>query len=486
MGLPEQARGAAALAATFPKPGLMVVEPTDPPRLLDAYRLVSPGGNRERMWTVLSEHRRFDHEVRHKQQAIAEINRVAGEETREGIFWSLALLLLITGNNELRPTLEPHLDALWTSIPQLTMWLVTPEQAFMSRVRLSQLLFQFQHTPDLDIETLAADERRSLSAQSLSNGVSTADLVQPIFLTFSPAATGFAAPWLPHTIALDFGAAIDLRVKPPASLSAIYEPRILNASLNLDGREPWFNSIPKEKLATLFQWWISRLDLLYGIITDPTRFPNKRGEYDSSDHLAFRLTVERVLADLRIINASPQAPALTRLGATFDLLDKLETLLGYGPQSLSQFGKAWGPGRGFARLLDRRVTLPMMQRGFENMPGTLASLFKERSKVLFDAMYSEVADGVLRGRLDEDGVRYGSASARKMPWETYVGTLVRAVRNSSHGLLQAHKTEAEVAATHTGSLPDTLPELVPLIALALLADPARLWSMEVWDCHPDH
>jgi hypothetical protein len=100
---------------------------------------------------------------------------------------------------------------------------------------------------------------------------------------------------------------------------------------------------------------------------------------------------------------------------------------------------------------------------------------------LFDAVYDEVADGVLRGRLDEDGVRYGSASIRKMPWDTYVGTLVRAVRNSSHGLLQAHKTEAEVAATHTGALPDTLPELVPLIALALLADPERLWSMEVWD-----
>jgi hypothetical protein len=35
-----------------------------------------------------------------------------------------------------------------------------------------------------------ADERRSLSAQSLSNGISTADLVQPICLTCSPAATG--------------------------------------------------------------------------------------------------------------------------------------------------------------------------------------------------------------------------------------------------------------------------------------------------------
>jgi hypothetical protein len=174
-GLPETSKGAAALATSFPESGIMVVEPSDPPKLLDAHRLASRGENRERMWRVLSEHPRFEHDPPQKQRAIAEINRVASEETREGIFWALGLLLLITGNEELRPTLEPQLDALWTSIPQLTMWFVTAEEAFGSRVRLSQLLFQFQHTPDLDIETLMADERRSMWAQSLSNGISTAE-----------------------------------------------------------------------------------------------------------------------------------------------------------------------------------------------------------------------------------------------------------------------------------------------------------------------
>jgi hypothetical protein len=94
----------------------------------------------------------------------------------------------------------------------------------------------------------------------------------------------------------------------------------------------------------------------------------------------------------------------------------------------------------------------MMQRGFDNMPSTLQSMFKDRARILFDAVYAEVADGVLRGRLDEDGVRYGSTVIRKMSWDNYVGTLVRAVRNSSHGLLQTHKTEAEVGSdTHRGS-----------------------------------
>jgi hypothetical protein len=36
------------------------------------------------------------------------------------------------------------------------------------------------------------------------------------------------------------------------------------------------------------------------------------------------------------------------LDPEFGLLDKLEALLGYGPQSMSQLDKAWWPGRGFA------------------------------------------------------------------------------------------------------------------------------------------
>jgi hypothetical protein len=41
------------------------------------------------------------------------------------------------------------------------------------------------------------------------------------------------------------------------------------------------------------------------------------------------------------------------------------------------------------------------------------AMFKDRARILFDAVYAEVADGVLRGRLDEDGVRYGSMLIRK-------------------------------------------------------------------------
>ena len=97
-------------------------------------------------------------------------------------------------------------------------------------------------------------------------------------------------------------------------------------------------------------------------------------------------------------------------------------------------------------------------------------------------MYSEAREGVLRSRLAPDGVRVGREAPEIMRTEEYTGRLIRAVRNSSHGLLdQLAGPDADVAATHTGALPETLPELAALIAWAPLADSERLWSMNVWN-----
>jgi hypothetical protein len=471
----------AALSATFPDASTAIVQPTDPPRLLDPHRLASRGENLDRMWRLLAEHPRLDQETEHKQEAISAINRVAKLATPEGMLWSLGLLLLVTSNAEVRPVLEQQLDSLWQSLPEATLWLITAEPPLTARLTMSQLLFQFEHTPDLDLDALIAERRRSLEAQSLMGRVASSDVVQPIFLAFSPATTGFAAPWLPHTIALEFGGARDLRDDPPTSLSAVYDPRVLSPPADREGRPAWVNSIPKSSLGTLLAWWVNRLDLLYGIITDPTRFSTPDGVFDSGAQLAFRLTVERVLADLRVLNASPLAPALTRLGTTFDLLDKLETLLGYGPRSRKTSGDEWRPGQGFLRLLDRREAVPLMERGFANMPSQLGSRFAAHGRGLFDAMYGEIEDGVFDARRVDGGVRVGRTAGETMSIEVYTGRVVRAVRNSSHGLLdQLAGPDAEVAAIHTGALPDTLPELVALIAMALLADPERLWSMQVW------
>jgi hypothetical protein len=470
------------LAATFPTDGTAVVEPGMLPALLESRRLASPSEDRRRMWQILAEHPRRDEQSPHEARAIEEINRRAELGTAEGMLSALALLLLVTSNADLRTRLEPQLDPLWASIPEMTMWLIIANDALLSRLSMMQLLFQYKYTADLNPKQLIDDHRRSLAAQSLIGRVATSDAVQPIFLLFSPAATGFAAAWLPHTLALEFGGAVDLRKSYPLSLNSIYEPRVLNRPATEQRRDVWVNSIPKGQLGSLLPWWVSRLNLLYGIATDPSRFTTDEGDHDSAAQLAFLLTVERVIADLQMLSAEPQAPALTRLGATFDLIDKLETLLGYGPVAKRKYGDEWRSGAGFVRLLNADEAKPLMRRGFNKMPQQFAAKFTEHGEALFATMYDELRDEVLAARVAPDGVRIGLNGETTVKTEEYAGRVIRAVRNSSHGLLdQLAGREAEIAASHTGALPDSLPELACLIAVALLADPERLWSMDVWE-----
>jgi hypothetical protein len=383
-----------------------------------------------------------------------------------------------------RTRLDAELNVILASFPTTTIWFLAVDQRLLARVSLSNILVQQALTPDLILGKSEEDGfQRSLRAQSLTQGVSYADAVQPIFLAFTPAATGFAFPWMPHSLMFEYGAVVDLRVTPPESMGALYESRALSPDLPdpTDRRGRGVNEVPKTSLGGLLSWWVTRLNSIYSIATDPTRFPGPGDRHDAPGQFAYLLTIERVISDMTAIGANPQGSPLSRVSSAFDLLDKLETLLGYGPPRRGLRGSEMRSGLGFERLLNRDETLPALFRSFESMPLQIRSFFELRAKHLYESVYSETAEGVLRSRLRENGVAVGMNELRTIPWAEYVGQLVRAVRNSSHGLLdQVRGPQFEVAATHTGALPHLLPELVMLIAFGVLGDPERLWSHSFW------
>jgi hypothetical protein len=446
------------------------------PRLagVQAHRLTADGESQERMWRVLAAHPARSFESRHRQRALEEAATRTESGTVEGILGGLTLTLMVTPPDELRGYLEPELPRLWGHFPDMTLWLASVADQLISRLSLVRLLFQMHVTPELPLGD-GAVHQRSLAAQSLSNGVSFADAIQPAFLIFSPAATGFATPVMPHALVLEFGAVIDLRPE-----TSPYRTRVLEPKASMTGRRAWVNEIPKEHLGSLLAWWVDRISRLYDIATDPTRFAAPDGTHDVMGQMAFLLTAERAVADLTELNATPKGAAVVRLGLAFNLLDKLETLLGYGLQSRKRYGQEWSSGRGFTALLDRRRCLPMMQRNFGHLPLQLRGLFVGRAQALFDEFEVELAGGVLKTRLRDGAVMTGRDADASMPLSTYAGNVVRAVRNSSHGLLdQLAGPDPGIATTHTGELPAALPELVALIALAVFADPERLWRIDV-------
>ena len=451
---------------------LVLAEELAPP-FLRARRLVSRGESRERIWEILAAHPRRDHDHGALfDAAIADAQRMVGMGTPEGLIGGLSLRLLVTSNKDLRPFLEHELDGLFLAFPTSTLWMLIADDRLLSRIALTHILFQLEKTPDLRLGRTedGEDHRRSLWEHSGTGGVAFGNAVQPIFLAFSPAATGFAFDLHPHALLLEYGAVTDLRRQNPCSLGSLYDVDILKSAVPNRGLPGWSKRVPGQTLGSLLAWWVNRINRLYWIATDPTCFVDASGHHDSSAQLGYLLTLERVLGDMRTLGASPQAAPLVRLNLAFDLLDKLETLMGYGPRS---------SGDGFALLLDRSKTLPRLERAFSRvMPLTVAPRFSARARELFNEVYEELRLGVLNPRLRDEGVLVGQDELTLMPWDEYVGRLIRSVRNSSHGLLGqlTGRRHVDLAATHTGSMPSGLPDLAFLIALGILSEPERLWE----------
>jgi hypothetical protein len=80
----------------------------------------------------------------------------------------------------------------------------------------------------------------------------------------------------------------------------------------------------------MLAWWVDRLNVLYSHATDPTRFTDEHGFYDAAAQAAWTITIERLIGDALSLLAEPQATELDRVQLAFDLLDKAESLLGYG------------------------------------------------------------------------------------------------------------------------------------------------------------
>jgi hypothetical protein len=175
--------------------------------------------------------------------------------------------------------------------------------------------------------------------------------------------------------------------------------------------------------------------------------------------------VERLIGDLISLLAEPQATDLDRIQVAFDLLDKAETLLGYGRKDTS---------KGFTALLRRGRSAPAVIKAYESMPADLAERLATEARRLFDTVYDEILDDAVAYRRTPTGVHVDDGKGRlaKLDNDTYVSRLIRAVRNTSHGLIDVLREHPDryLLATNTGGIPAAFPALAAMIGIATLAD----------------
>jgi hypothetical protein len=115
-------------------------------------------------------------------------------------------------------------------------------------------------------------------------------------------------------------------------------------------------------------------------------------------------------------------------------------------------------GRGFKTLVTRGVALRQLDGHLRStMPGDGRKPLFRYATDLFDQVCREVRDGVVEFRRRENAILVeprGGGDPKPKPLDDYAALLIRAVRDSAHGLLaQLRADEARVIGIHLGGLP---------------------------------
>jgi hypothetical protein len=411
-----------------------------------------------------------DRDQARRARLLEEAERLSNIGTPQATLQALAAGIA-GANVEAHEFLELQLPALFQEFPMGSLWLVCVDQVLLGRLSFLSSRVALELTPDrpLDPEQMGV---HALDGHSITSGVMFDKVLDPILLAFTPGAIGFSFAWSPHALVFLYGQSVELREEQPRSIASLYEPDVMtDVRANPWADDAFWFDVEAVEVEALFRWWVEKLNAIYSQAADPTRFENG-GRHKPEAQLAWLLTVERLLADATLILAGPQSPQMIRLETAFDLLDKAESLLGYG---LDRTGK------GFQRLLRRSESEGSINRTWDELQATLRTRFRNHTATLYERIYQDVFDHSLAFRRAPNqkvrvfNERTGSLIAMGM--NDYAPTLIRAARNSAHGFLdQLTGEDRFLLATHTGNFPAEVPDLAVLVMFALLGAVERLTS----------
>jgi hypothetical protein len=277
--------------------------------------------------------------------------------------------------------------------------------------------------------------------------------IEPLVTSLSPQVWGVTVPRAGGVLVLNLG--------QPARGQRGGVPDMLSMAGRGSARHPAVpeSDWPSDTFRETIAWWVSRLDLVFSHLTEPTNY-DVDGRYSAASALERVLNFEQICRSCQSI-ATVNDDHVKRL-ALFHVLNSLEglaTQLNW--RELTKLGAN-------EKLLDElRV----------RMPSKVQSALLPRAIAAVDSL-REVQDGFfLPSRLTDGGIRLPEKSGREVvvPLATAASEWLRVIRNSQHGYEQtpSARTRALLAA-HSGKIPARLPDLAWLNLLRILAFPELL------------
>lgn len=373
---------------------------------------------------------------------------------------------------EIPDYLPGQIQEFFQAFPDGSLWFMEVDSLLARRLGLFRVLLALETIPDfLDATDRKLPQIQTLQEHSLTSGTAFDSLIDPVLLAIPPSALGYSFSWIPHGLVFLFGGPQMLIEPHPPTFASLYAPRMHGAGTGFHWRKSGFwEDVSTSDIEALFQWWVSRLNVIYSYAADPTNFADETGRFSAARQTVWFMTFERLMADALSIGSSPQASARARLETGFDLLDKAEALLGYTKRE---------SGKGFQRLLRRDEMIPRLEAIWDTrLPIQLRSRFKAHTRHLYDRIYEDIKENAYDFRVTGQGINVWSSEKGRLiewSWDSFVPRIVRAVRNSAHGLMEVFDSrDRDLVVAHSGQMPPELPELAAFLVLALVADGERL------------
>lgn len=378
-----------------------------------------------------------------------------------------------------------ELPRLFELYPQGSLWYIAVDHRLVSRLSVMRIRLQLALTPDVDYDASSPDRVQHFGMHTTTSGTNFGNSFDHVMLALPPTALGFDIGVLPHVFVFLFGTLEDLRMHGAVGLSARFFPRISTAQ-GIPGLKFPHHGLMTTHFESLLQWWTTRLNVVYSYVSDPTNFAHNDGSHDVAAQAAWFFTLERMMADAAVMLADVDAPALLRMQAAFDLLDKADSLL-------TRPGRI-PDGKNFKRLLRREEALLRLDRAFNRLPVQLRPRFKQWARESYDRLYEDIANTTMAKRRRTDGVLVAQRDAAApvlRSWDEYVSGLIREARNSSHGLQQIllppsvtgnpNKPDPRLLlATNSGEVPYSFYEVAAIAFFGLMADAERLCARTWW------
>ncbi|WP_301124056.1 hypothetical protein [Mycolicibacterium fortuitum] len=356
------------------------------------------------------------------------------------------------------------------AFPDRSVHLVSANERLMRICKLPSILFRIEQDPDvIDRVTPgigvgdSPQEVLFASATTLFNGyVELARYLGPLMGCLSPRFWSFHGQRSLSIVLFNLG----------RDLSGVrMDPMELLQLLPISGigrHTPVSPAVGPASYDIAVNWWISRLNTMFGYLCDLRNFANSKGVYSPREHAHWLLTFDQVFSVITSLQAGPRDHTSQRI-AMFGMLDAFaDRLTGWSLELLcsqEHAAKVAADVRVSMPAEAAHVLMPMADRAVAALGQVQEGFFIKR-QTNASKIHLVKSDGT-KHQMTPD-----AASAR----------LLKIYRNATHGFggrssqgsREQQELDTSVLLHHEGILPGDIVYLPFLYLLSLLCNPQRI------------